>query len=110
MKMSKSGLGTRIRGVRCRTSPVAMEHQADEEDDEEVVDVPEHLEVRPADHLHGRGDDEDESQRDHHPRQPGYGGEHDDGRVLNPKQTAQLVFNPIQFYLYHITQLSQSPT
>lgn len=63
--------------------PVAVEHQSDEEDDKEVVGVPEHLEVRPADDLHGWSDDEDEGQRDRHARQPGDGGEHDDGRVLH---------------------------
>lgn len=62
--------------------PEAVEHQADEEDDEEMVCVPEHLEVGPADDLHGGGDDEDERQRDSHARQPGDGGEHYDGRVL----------------------------
>ena len=65
--------------------PEAVEHQADEEDDEQVVRVPEHLEVRPPDHLRGRGDDEDEGERDDHARQPGDGGEHDHGRVLHQK-------------------------
>lgn len=60
-----------------------MEHQSDEEDDKEVVGVPEHLEVRPSDDLHGWSDDEDEGQRDGHARQSGDGGEHDDGRVLH---------------------------
>lgn len=60
-----------------------MEHQADEEDDKEMVGVPEHLEVRPTDHLHGRRDDEDEGERDRHACQPGDGGEHDDGGVLH---------------------------
>lgn len=60
-----------------------MEHESNEEDDEQMVGVPEHLEVRPADHLHGRRDDEDEGQRDGDARQPGDGGEHDDGRILH---------------------------
>lgn len=60
-----------------------MEHQADEEDDEQMMGVPEHLKVRPADDLHGRSDDEDEGQRDGHARQPGDGGEHDNGRALH---------------------------
>lgn len=59
-----------------------MENQADEEDDEEVMGVPEDLKVGPADHLHGRGDDEDEGQRDGHARQSSNGGEHGDRRVL----------------------------
>lgn len=60
-----------------------MEHEADEEDDEEVVCVPEDLEVGAADDLHGGGDDEDEGQRDGHARQPRDGGEHHDGRALH---------------------------
>lgn len=60
-----------------------MEHQANEEDYKEMVGVPEHLEVRPTDHLHGRADDEDESQSDYHARHSCNGGEHDDGRVLH---------------------------
>lgn len=63
--------------------PEAVENQSDEEDDEEVVGVPEHLEVRPADELHGWSDDEDEGQRDNHTSHPGNGGEHDDGRILH---------------------------
>ena len=53
-----------------------MDDQADEEDDEEVVCVPEDLEVGPADDLHGRGDDEDEAERDDdagNSRQAGHG-------------------------------------
>lgn len=64
-----------------------MEHQADKEDDEKMMRVPEHLKVGPANDLHGRGDDEDESQGDGHARQPGDGGEHDDGGVLQQRRT-----------------------
>lgn len=60
-----------------------MKDQPNEEDDEQMVDVPEHLEVGPADDLHGRRDHEDEGQRDGHARQTGDSGEHDDGRVLH---------------------------
>ena len=73
---------TRTLACRGHHPPDAVEDQADEEDHEEVVGVPEDLEVGPADHLHGRGDDEDEGQRDGHARQPRDGGEHHDGRVL----------------------------
>lgn len=40
--------------------PKTVKHESNEEDDEEMVDVPEHFKVGPADDLHGRGDDEDE--------------------------------------------------
>lgn len=44
----------------CAILRVAVKHQADEEDDEEVMRVPEHLKVWPADDLRGWSDDEDE--------------------------------------------------
>lgn len=47
--------------------------------------VPEDLKVGPSDHLHGRGDDEDEGQSNSHARQSSDGGEHGDGRVLQPE-------------------------
>ena len=59
-----------------------MEHQANEEDDEEVVGVPEHLKVGPPYDLHGWGDDEDEGQGDSHARQTSDCGEHHNSRVL----------------------------
>lgn len=72
--------------------PVTVEHQADEEDDEEMVRVPENLEVWPADDFHGGSDDEDESQRDDHARQPGDGGEHDDGGALNQRTHIHIIY------------------
>lgn len=65
-----------------------MEDQADEEDDEEVMGVPEDLKVGPTDHLHGRGDDKDEGQCNGHTCQSSDGGEHGDGRVLQPQTKA----------------------
>ena len=59
-----------------------MQNQANEEDDEEVVGVPEHLKVWPPDDLHGWGDDEDEGQGDSHTRQTSDCGEHHNSRVL----------------------------
>lgn len=44
----------------CALLPEAVEDQSNEEDDKEMVGVPEHLKVGPADDLHGRRDDEDE--------------------------------------------------
>lgn len=52
-----------------------MEDEAGEENDEEVVGVPEDLEVAAPDDLHGRRDDEDEGQGDDDARQAGDGGE-----------------------------------
>lgn len=49
-------------------SPEAVEDESDEEDDEEVMGVPENLEVWPADDLHGWCNDEDEGQGDDHAR------------------------------------------
>lgn len=63
-----------------------MKHQSDEKDDEQVMGEPEHLEIRSSDDLHGGSDDEDEGERDDHPRQSRYGCEHHYGWVLgNPK-------------------------
>lgn len=67
---------------RSRLSPEAVEDQADEEDDEEVMGVPEDLKVGSADYLHGRGNDEDEGQCDGHARQSSDGSEHGNCRVL----------------------------
>lgn len=52
-----------------------MDDEAGEVDEEEVVRVPEDLEVVPADELGGGGDHEDERQRDDDSRQPRDGGE-----------------------------------
>lgn len=52
-----------------------MDDKADEVDDEEVVRVPEDLEVVPADELGGGCDHEDERQSDDDPCQPWDGGE-----------------------------------
>lgn len=71
--------------VKLQSLPITMEHQADEKDDEQMVCVPEHLKIRPADDLHGGSDDEYESQRDDHTCQPGNGGEHDNGWALHQK-------------------------
>lgn len=65
-----------------------MEDQADEEDDEEVMGVPEDLKVGPTDHLHGRGDDKDKGQCNGHTSQSSDGGEHGDGWVLQPQTKA----------------------
>lgn len=48
--------------------PCPVDSQADEEDDEEVVCVPEQLIGCLSDELGGRGHDQDESQRDHQAR------------------------------------------
>lgn len=46
-----------------------MENESGEEDDEEMVGVPEDLEVAASDDLHRGGDDEDEGEGDDHPRE-----------------------------------------
>lgn len=43
-----------------------MENKTSEEDDKEMMGVPENLKVAASDNFHGRGDDEDESQSDDH--------------------------------------------
>lgn len=53
----------------------AVDDEASKVDQEEVVCVPEELEVIPADELGGGRDHEDERQRDDHPRQPRDGRE-----------------------------------
>lgn len=53
----------------------AVDDEAGEVDEEEVVRVPEDLEVVPADELGGGRDHEDERQRDDDSRQPRDGGE-----------------------------------
>lgn len=55
--------------------PSTVENQSGEEDDEEVVGVPEDFKVTASDHLHRRGDDEDEGEGDDHPREACDGGE-----------------------------------
>lgn len=55
--------------------PGSVEDESGEEDDEEVVGVPEDFEVAASDHLHGGRDDEDEGQGDDHPREARDGGE-----------------------------------
>lgn len=62
--------------------PSSVENEAGEEKDEEVVGVPEDLEITASDHLHGRRDDEDEGQGDDDARQAGDGGEGKVGRNL----------------------------
>lgn len=60
-----------------------MEDETGEEDDEEVMRVPEDLEVAASDDLHGRGDHEDEGQRDDDAGESGDGGEDEvDGNLL----------------------------
>lgn len=44
----------------CAILRIAVKHQSNEEDDEEMMRVPEHLKVWPADDLHRWSDDEDE--------------------------------------------------
>lgn len=75
---------------RLKDSPGSVEDEAREEDDEEVVGVPEDLKVAASDDLHGGGDDEDEGQSDDDPREAGDGGEDEVGwnllRVLGHKE------------------------
>lgn len=86
--LRQKGFGALLCGKRDHTVvmhevlPITVEHQADEEDYEEMVGVPEDLKVRPTDHLHGGTDHEDESQRDHDACQPCNGGERDEGGAL----------------------------
>ena len=67
-----------------------MDDQADEEDDKEVVRVPEDLKVGPADDLHGGGDDEDEAEGDDDARDARQAGQGEVGggllRVLRPRE------------------------
>jgi len=55
--------------------PDSVNHETSEEDDEEMVGVPEDFEVAASDDLHGGGDDEDEGQRDDDPRDASDAGE-----------------------------------
>lgn len=70
--------------------PGAVKDEPGEEDDEEVVGVPEDLEVAASDDLHGGGDDEDEGQSDDDPGEAGDGGEDEVGgdllRILRQKR------------------------
>ena len=67
-----------------------MEDETSEENDEEVVGVPEDLEVTASDDLHGGGDDEDEGQSDDDACEAGDGGEDKVGwnllRILRHKK------------------------
>lgn len=65
-----------------RVLPGSVEDKSGEEDDEEVVGVPEDFEVAASDHLHGGGDDEDEGQGDDHPCEACDGGEDEVGGDL----------------------------
>lgn len=71
-----------------------MEDETSEEDDEEVVRVPEHFKVAASDDLHGGGDDEDERESDDDTSEAGDGGEGKVGgnllRILRHKQTREL--------------------
>lgn len=72
-----------------------MEDEAGEENDEEVVGVPEDLEIAASDDLHGRRDDEDEGQGDDDAREAGDGGEDKVGgnllRILESGSSYNLV-------------------
>lgn len=67
-----------------------MKDEPGKEDDEEVVGVPEDLEVAASDDLHGGGDDEDEGQSDDDSGEAGDGGEDEVGgnllRILGQKR------------------------
>lgn len=71
-----------------------MKDEPCEEDDEEVVGVPEDLEVAASDDLHGGGDDEDEGQSDDDPGEAGDGGEGEVGgnllRILRRKKEVMM--------------------
>lgn len=60
-----------------------MKHQTNEKDDEQVMREPEDLKVGPSDDLHGGGDDENEGEGDHDPRQSCYCREHYYSRILD---------------------------
>lgn len=62
--------------------PRSVKDEASEENDEEVVRVPEDLEIAASDDLHGGRDDEDEGQGDDDAREAGDGGEDKVGRNL----------------------------
>lgn len=55
--------------------PGSVEDKTGEEDDEEMVRVPEDLKVAASDDLHGGSDDEDEGQSDDDPCEASDGGE-----------------------------------
>lgn len=50
--------------MRAFPVPGTVEDETSEEDDEEMMRVPEDFKVVASDDLHGRGDDEDEGQSD----------------------------------------------
>lgn len=70
--------------------PGSVKHETNEEDDEEMVGVPEDFEIAASDDLHGGGDDEDEGQSDDDPCETSDGGEHEVGwsllRILRPEK------------------------
>lgn len=68
-----------------------MDDQANEEDDKEVVRVPEDLKVAAADDLHGGGDDEDESECDDDACDPGQRCEHKVGGSLEKEQKSKCI-------------------
>lgn len=55
--------------------PGTVEDESGEEDDKEVVGVPEDFKVAASDHFHRGGDDDDESEGDDHPSEARDGGE-----------------------------------
>lgn len=52
-----------------------MKDESSEEDDEEVVGVPEDFKIAASDDLHGGSDDKDEGQSDDDPSEASDGGE-----------------------------------
>lgn len=65
-----------------RPLPSAVKDETGEEDDEEVVRVPEDLKVAAPDDLHGGSDDEDEGQSDDDTGEASDGGEDEVGGDL----------------------------
>ncbi len=60
-----------------------MDRQPQEEDDEEVVGVPEHLKVGASDEIQGRGNHEEEHHRDDVARDASCRGEADSDGILH---------------------------
>lgn len=80
-----------------------MNDETGEEDDEEVVCVPEDLEVVAPDDLHGGRDDEDECQSDDDAGEAGDGREDEVGGDLlwilrQSERTRGNIFNPFGEY------------
>lgn len=82
---------------RNRHIPDSVNNQTGEKDDEEVMRVPEDLEVAASDDLHGGGDDEDESQGDDDTSQSSDRREGKVGgdllRILRQKHSSQHFFH-----------------